>query len=254
MTIDTNSVLQHQETYVIRTYEIDQRKTATPTALVKLMQEAAMQHALRLKLSVWDMEAQGITWVLARKRVHFERLPMLGERLEVITYPAGFEKFFTYRDYRVLDYNGRQIAWSSSCWLLMDSHSRRMTRIPDSILAFGDQMPALSQCLPRPREKAPRFARADWSKNYTVNYFDLDFNQHLNNTLYLQWMLESLPHETLSGGNPRALDIYYRAEARHQERLRAETQALEEKGHYLHRLLRRDDEKELALGYSVFDE
>ena len=56
----------HEEAASIRTYEINQHKTISIPAFVKLIQEAAMQHVLHLKLSVWDLEPLHLAWVLIR--------------------------------------------------------------------------------------------------------------------------------------------------------------------------------------------
>lgn len=236
----------YQSNYEVRTYEIDSRKRMTIPALARLMQEAAMQNVIELKLSVWDLEPHCLSWVLMRKQLQVSRLPVLGERILVTTYPAGFERLFTYRDYRVLSEQGELLAASSSTWLLMDTQSRSMAPIPEHILAFRDKMPPPEECLPRPGGRLPRFEEAHSAKNFEVNWHDLDFNEHLNNTLYIQWLLEPLPRERLEGGRLRRLDINYRAECHWQDQVRAEVQHLEGQ-QYLHRLVRAEDGKELAV-------
>lgn len=239
--------LGYEETFTVRAYEIDNRKKMTPTALVRLMQEAALQNVLRLKVSVWDLEPHGISWVLMRLNLHIHRLPNLNERIRILTYPAGFEKFFTYRDYRVFDSENNLIASSSSSWLLMDTQTRRMTRIPDFILeTFDHRMPNTVDCLPLPSDKLPKFERMDRRKTYEVNWHDLDFNMHLNNTLYIQWMLESVEDQVLQYGYLKELDIQFRMEAVWKERIQSELQKIDNQT-FLHRLVRTSDEKELAM-------
>jgi len=252
MTLKEYTPLQHAEPFIIRTYEIDHRKRATVPAMVRLMHEAAMQNVLHLQLSVWDLEPQRISWVLMRKSMHFERLPVLGERITVLTNPAGFERLFTYRDYRVFDEAGNLIAWSASTWLLMDTEQRRMRPIPPAILEFNEQMPAPEDCLPRPATKIPKMEKPEKAQNYEVNFFDLDFNNHLNNTLYIKWMLEALPDELLENGHLRQLSIEYRAECRWKERVVAETQQIDART-CLHRLRLEQEGKELAAARSEWE-
>jgi acyl-ACP thioesterase len=89
----------YQEDFCVRTFEIDSTKSATLPAIVQLMQEAAMQNVIDIKLSIWDLEPHKISWVVMRKNMTINRLPVLGEKIQILTYPAGFEKFFTYRDF-----------------------------------------------------------------------------------------------------------------------------------------------------------
>ncbi|MFN7117813.1 MAG: acyl-[acyl-carrier-protein] thioesterase [Saprospiraceae bacterium] len=237
--------LGYEEVFTVRTYEIDNRKKATPAALVRLMQEAAMQNVIQIKLSVWDLEPHQISWVLTRLNLHIHRLPDLNERIRILTYPRGFEKFFTHRDYRIFDADNQLIAHSSSTWLLMDTQNRKMARMPEFILAFNARMPRAEDCLPIPSDKRPKFERTDRHKQYEVNWHDLDFNMHLNNTLYIQWMLETVEDHILEKGYLKELDIVFRMEALWKESIQSELQRIDNQN-FLHRLLRKNDGKELA--------
>ena len=238
--------LSHTEFFQIRTYETGQKKEATIPHLLKLMHEAAMQNVLQLKVSVWDLEPHQISWVLRRMQVKFHRLPALGEKIKISTNPAGFQKLFTFRDYRVWDEQDRPLAQSSSTWLLMNTQTRRMSPIPDFISNIP--MPPSDQCLPRPSGKLPPFVQAQNEKTFVVNWFDLDFNGHLNNVHYLSWMLEPLPQEILRTAQIEFLDIIYRAEAVLNDVLTSEIQQIE-KGIFLHRLVN-EKQRELASALS----
>ncbi len=235
--------------YTVQTYDIDKRRRMTVAAMIKQMQEAAMQNVMELKVSVWDMEAQHISWVLLRKGIRINRLPMIGESLKIYTCPTGFEKVFTFRDYKVFDESGELIAFSSSSWLLLDTRTRRMSRIPSYILEFEKDMPPASECLPRPSVKLPIMERVDYSSPFRVYWHDLDFNGHLNNVYYLQWMLETLPDELLENGTLRSFDIQYKVEGHWKDEIISETQQYEEE-RFLHRLKLKDSGKELAVGMS----
>ncbi|MDX1941183.1 MAG: thioesterase [Saprospiraceae bacterium] len=237
--------LGYEEHFTIRTYEVDNRKKATPITLIRLMQEAAMQNVLKLKLSVWDLEPHGISWVLMRLYLRINRLPNLNEKILIQTYPAGFEKVLTHRDYKVFDANGELLAYSSSTWLLMDTNTRRMTRIPDFIMRYQQYIPPENECLPRPSDRLPKFEHIDRSKKYEVNWHDLDFNMHLNNTLYIQWMLEAVEDQVLQYGYLSELDIIFHLEGLWKEIIKSELQKIDNQS-FLHRLSRASDDKELA--------
>jgi len=238
------SAISHTENFQIRTYEIDQKKVCTVPALINLMHEAAMQNVINIKVSVWDMEVHQISWVLMRMYLKINRLPILGENISIYTSPSGFEKFFTYRDYKVFAENGDLLAYTSSTWLLMDTVKRRMTRIPDFILSFTNQMPSKEDCLPRPsKAKMPEFEKTDFVKTNQITWFDLDFNKHLSNVHYIKWMLEALPNDVLKEKTMTDLRIEYRIEGQLDEMIQSEIQDLGE-GRFLHRLVR--DGKELA--------
>jgi len=247
--MNIDSQLVHNALFDIRTYEVAHNKTISVPNLIKLLHEAAMQNVIELKVSVWDLAPRHLSWVLMRKKIHICRLPHLQESIRVMTYPAGFEKFFTYRDYRVYDSLNLLIAHASSTWLLMDTRTRRLVHIPEDIRAF--EMPDRAACLPKPEGKIPRIKIADRSKTYRVDWYDLDFNQHLNNVYYLQWMLETLDDEVLQNQSLTHFDIEYRAESQWKDQLISEIQCMD-KSHYLHRLIRCEDQKVLAYAQSFW--
>ena len=238
------STLLHQEDFIVRTYEIDSHKLMTPPAILNLMHEAAMQNVLKLKVSVWDLEPHQISWVLMRMDLKVKRFPRLGEKIKVCTYPSGFEKFFTYRDYLVYDESGEKIAYSSSTWVLMDTVARKLRRIPPFILDF--EMPPAKNCLPRIRHKLPAFGEVNQSVEFEVHWYDLDFNQHLNNVSFIKWLLQTVDDPLLTAGSLSELDIMYRSECRWKDRVRSELCQLDS-DHFLHRLVNVADGRELAL-------
>ena len=244
-----HSSIAYTGQYRVRTYEIDSDKRMTVPALVQLMQEAAMQNVIELKLSVWDLEPHHISWVLMRKNLQIKKLPMLGDSIKILTYPAGFEKIFTHRDFKIYDSQNQLIAQAATTWLLIDTLKRKMTRIPDFIAAF--KMPQAEDCLARPTRKLPKFDKVQSSQLFTVNWHDLDFNEHLNNTHYIQWMLEALPKEVLKNKQLKEMNIQYRMECYWKDVVVSEMQPLGD-FHFLHRLLRKEDGKELALGESFW--
>lgn len=246
------SEIGHKATYTIRTSEIDNRKIATVPSLLKLMHEAAMENVLRIKLSVWDLEPHNISWVLMRKSLKINRLPTLGETIHIVTYPVDFEKYFTYRDYKVFDEKGDLLAASSSTWLLMDTETRKMTRIPPFILAFNEKMPNKEECLPIPKTKMAKFENAETSKSFRVDWHDLDFNNHMSNVLYIQTMLEALPDNILQQSQLKEMNITYKIEGRWKDQINSELQQVDA-NNFLHRLVRQSDGKELALAESKWD-
>jgi medium-chain acyl-[acyl-carrier-protein] hydrolase len=246
-----NPVLTHRQRFTIRSHEIDPLKQVSPPALIRLMQEASMQHVLQLKLSVWDLEPKGISWVLMRQRLQVGQLPRLGEEIEVYTYPSGFERVFTHRDFRIYNAAGDEIAQASTTWLLMNTGTRRMARIPEELLAYNALLPHPTGYLQRTADSLPSFIEAIQTRHFRVGWYDLDFNFHLTNSKYVEFMLESTDMSLLNNATLQEMDILFQAECTWNTDIIAETAYLEENSR-LHRLLRAEDGKELARARSVW--
>lgn len=247
--MNTSIPLSYTGVFNIRAYEIDSNKRLTIPALIQLMQEAAMQNVVELKLSVWDLEPHHISWVLMRKKLVIHQLPMFGETIKIQTYPAGFEKIFTHRDFKIYDIEDNLIATAATTWLLIDTVHRKMTRIPDFILKYN--MPAQPYWLGRPPARLSKFGQTTDSLPFLVNWHDLDFNGHLNNTYYIQWMLEVLPKEVLQQKQLVEMNIQYRIECYWNDVVLSEVEQVEATV-FRHRLVRQEDGKELAIGETKF--
>ena len=236
----------------LRTYEVDNHSRMTVPALVRALQEAAMQNAIELRFSIWDFEGMDINWVLLKKRMTINRFPKLGEQVRVMTYPSGFQRFFAYRDYWMTDMDGNVLASASTTWLLMDLKERVATPIRDFILVIEKDCPPLSECLPRIKGKLAPFKEAQSIKEFSVGWHDLDFNQHLNNVHYISWMLEPLPRTLLENGKLCQLDIHYKAECYWQDQLSSQVAKVED-GKYQHQLVNMKNGEMVARADTVWE-
>ena len=241
--MDIPEELIYEGEFSIRTYEIDRSKIATVAALINLMQEAAMQNVIHLKFSVWDMEKLNISWVLMRKNLKILRLPFLGETIRIKTYPAGSDKIFTYRDYHVYSKDDQLIAQSASTWLLMNTVERSIAKIPEDIRLRGKY--DTSNCLKHAKNKLPIIKSVDFQKEFIVNWHDLDFNEHLSNIRYMQWIFETVDYYIQHKGKLEELDIVYKLECRWKDTVQVCTQKVDD-NLYLHRLVRLSDDALIA--------
>lgn len=240
----------YQGEYKIGTYDIDCHKRLTIPAMTKLMHEAAMQNVLDLKLSYWDLIPHQISWVLMRKRLEIIRQPELGEKIKIETHPAGFEKYFTYRDFKIFDNKDQLIATASSTWLLMDTVKRRMASIPSFIRDF--EMPK-KEFLSLPEKKITQINESQFKKTFQVGWFELDWNEHLNNLHYIVKMLDVLPVDIHLEKKLKRLDLIYKLECKYNDIIISNAQKVDHSNQYVHNIIHKETGKEVALGKSYWE-
>jgi acyl-ACP thioesterase len=242
----------HHERFKIFAFATDRHKRVSIPALVRFLQETAMDHVRKLELSVFDLEPLNLAWVLLRMRVDVIKLPELGEMVEVLTYPCGIDRVLTFRDYFMYNEKGELLATAATTWLLMDTRSRRMARIPEQIAQkIPLTAPEGRTPLPHAAEKLPSVGDPLQTLDFRVNWHELDFNAHLNNVTYIEWMLETLPDTTLDQGTLQQMEIIFLLEAQWKEMVQSKVE-MQADGSFLHQLARISDGKVLATGRSVF--
>ena len=251
----TSRPLTWQETFSIRTTDIDCLGRAAPAAVGRCLQEAAIHHARHLRVAFDDLAPRGLTWVLTQLDLRISHWPQVDDRLAITTWPSGADTLFAYRQFIVRnETTGEESLRAATAWALLNMESRRPVRMPSFITEIEN--PALPDAVenPFPRLRTPRNAMQ--SIAIPVLRGDMDLNRHVNNTRYLAWLMEAVPDAAWEKGMLRTFHIQYRAEARHGDPLSVEADIEQETDTgvvFRHALLRSSDQRLLALGRSAWD-
>jgi acyl-ACP thioesterase len=206
-----------KETWPVGFTALDESGGLTLAAAFDYFQEAAIRHAENLGVGRDPMSALGQVWVLSRVSVLLRRRPRQDEMITVRTWPRGWEKLFALRDFDLQDEAGTSLASARSCWLIVDLQKRRplrpqaaMEKLP---LNEGlDALPDGGQGLDAP-------VGAEKAAERTAAYSDIDFNGHMNNARYVQWVQDILDPAALAGAKTMRLDINYLREVKLGETL-----------------------------------
>lgn len=239
-----------EDWYTIRTHEIDYCKKLTIPALLMLMQEASMENALMLHISVWDKGMEDLSWVILRKEVTINRLPTLNEKIKVITYPAGFQRIFAYRDFWVIDEIGEVIATASSTWTLMNLKTRKIQRIPQHILDLDVPLSEEKLVVPALKLSVPEH----YNKGYTyqIRHYDLDWNHHVNNIIFSKLMMQAVPQDILGKKKIKSFTIHIKSECYLDEKVNVGIQY--EKEDVIHHNLLGNDNRIIAIAKSQWSD
>jgi medium-chain acyl-[acyl-carrier-protein] hydrolase len=108
-----------------------------------------------------------------------------------------------------------------SQWVILDLKNRKITEADDQMMQkFGN--PYLKH-MPRFKRLRPLKAYSS-SKKYTVRYYDLDTNHHLTNSIYFDWMIDTLPREFLNSHTVKSIDISFKKEVQYGNQALAEVE------------------------------
>ena len=203
-----SSLLVHTAKYEIRAGEIDKSGKTTVPALLQLMQETSLKHIIKLKASIWDLKDS--SWVLLSKKLVINRLPSLGEKISIFTYPAGVKRIYAFRDYWVHDAQGDLIAKATTTWTLMDLTSRKIVPIPIPITKLP--LPESTDTLQRAATSLRLPDVPYKSSEFRIGYFHLDWNNHVNNVHFARFMMETV-ESLFESYTPQEVHIVFRGEA-----------------------------------------
>lgn len=240
---------QYQQKFRIHTYEVDLTGRVSVISLQKYMQEAAVEHAIRLKASMYELYPKNLTWVLYQMFIRVYFYPRLHEEITVHTWPSGRNRFFAYRDFEIRDANENVVAHGISTWSMIQLTTKRPVPLPEFIL----QIPYTPRrVLEKEFQKIHALKDAAPQKRFFVRLSDLDMNKHVNNTAYLDWCLEAIPVQFWDEHILTELEIHFRSESLYGDVIQSsclqqDSQALT---HFHHGLVRESDGRELARALS----
>ena len=177
-----------EERFRIRSYEVEPDGRLRVVVLARMLQETAWQHASRLGWGLVNRGEGELFWVLSRLRIRIDRYPRWGEELTIRTWPVGTEKILAVRDFTLLDSGDGVAGNATSGWLMVDGSTGRPVR-PAPLLAGVTVHPSLYDG-DLERLAAPPTGRI--STPATAQYHDIDQYRHVNNTAYLEWMIDAV--------------------------------------------------------------
>ncbi len=179
------------ETFRVRAYETDIHGHVSIQTLCNYLQEVAGNHAEALNVSVERLRPDHLAWVLARLHVKVSAYPKWGETVRIESWPTGEDGLYALRDFLVFNEAGQSIIQATSAWLVMQTEQKRPMRIPKYVRDI--ELPQRPRALKKSFEKLAPPSNAVHQSSFAVRYSDLDLNAHVNNTRYVEWLVESMP-------------------------------------------------------------
>lgn len=177
--------------YAVNSFLVTPQKRLGIYALLNILQDAAWNHATHLGHGYEETLAGKTAWVLTRQKVQMKSWPTWGESVSIRTWVRPLQGPFATRDFEIL-HKDQIIGTSTTSWILMDVESRAAVLGDLASLPFA---PRTDYRLPIDAKKIILNSPLEQRTSFEVRNTDLDMNEHVNNTRYVQWILDSIPRE-----------------------------------------------------------
>lgn len=184
-------------------YMCDRHQRITLSMLVNLLLDVSEKHSEELGRGEAYVKEKGLSWIILRYDFDIKRLPRVNETVQIETVATEYNKLFTYRDFYVKDSEGNELIKVTTTFALMNHATRKMARISEELVE--PYQANFSKRIRRLEKPVEVNAEECNKKQFEVRYFDIDSNQHVNNSHYITWLLDSLgsryltDHEIMAG-------------------------------------------------------
>ena len=204
-----------QKTKILSCY-CDKTGNCRLSHLLKILQEIGARDIAAKGFGKDKIFDQGMRWVISRIATKVNRIPAYDEEIEVVTFPEPPKWFFLPRFTSVLDMNGNVLLECETIWAIIDSKTRKPV-LPKQInldIEYGDEFPKTlgvdSKIIPLETDK---------TLDRKILFTDCDINQHMNNTVYVEWATDLLGGDYLKSKKLVDWRMAYHTEAKEGETL-----------------------------------
>ncbi|MBP3944118.1 hypothetical protein J5U18_11240 [Sphingobacteriaceae bacterium WQ 2009] len=157
-----------------------------------LFQITAGEHAEALDFSFQTMLTFNQAWVMSRMRIELNKLPKLGDQVELTTWIQDFDGARSTRNFTISK-DGVTYISGSSYWAVINFKLRKSENLAintDHVKLFPSH-----QATAFPVDKLNIFQACETVDSHRVRLSDLDVVRHVNNVKYVDWCLDQLDIE-----------------------------------------------------------
>jgi medium-chain acyl-[acyl-carrier-protein] hydrolase len=199
------------ERRVIGWLDVDLAGRLRPETLFGYLLDAAAGHAQGSVYGYEELAARNQKWVMVKLQLLIRRQPRWGETVTVETWGKRIQRLYALRDFAMTSSTGEKLVSGTSAWLIIDQRRG----LPQRWDARSESLPwqTTRDELETSLEKVPELQEGREAGRFAVHFSDIDVNRHVNATRYLQWIVDSHPHEQLVASEVSSVDISFLTEA-----------------------------------------
>lgn len=177
----------YQKKYFIGSNDVDQFLELKLASFFKMMQDIATEHAEVLNIGKQETIDKGLYWVIARTELDILSMPKYLTNVVLKTYPGDDLKMLFPRYFQLEDEQGNVLIKASTTWMVLNKETKRVCLNPFNGYKAPTEHYEGELHLPT------KCASDETSKveDRLIRYSDIDLNGHLNNTKYIEYVVDT---------------------------------------------------------------
>ncbi len=237
---------------VIRFSETDNLGMMKPVSIFDCFQDIGCEHAAEIGLAASDLLANSYTWVMLKYNVNIHRTPLWNEKVVVKSWRHPQKNLYELRRFEIFDVAGELVIEGLSCWVMVDFQTKRPVRLSRFM---SDSLMKTEMPLEEDFIKIPRLEIHTGEKIFNVRMQDIDFNNHVNNSVYIGWAIETIPQAVFGDYKLVHVDVSYINEISYGNKIYSRVAPLEncDNPEFLHCIYGGEEKKELTRLITIWE-
>lgn len=229
------------KTFQIPYYDSDKYGNATTSSILAYLGETSGEHTDSIGFGFNKLKELNYAWMLNKWKVRIDRYPKAKEKITIETWASGMDRFYATREFVIYDEENKELCRASTLWIFIDMNKKRPIRIPLEIVQSLDisEERVFNEFYDFKKE-----INIDKYIDFHVRRSDIDYNNHVNNTKYLSWMLETVPEYIHENYILNEFEILYKKETTYGNTILSGTKEINEiqtNKEFIHNILDKDN-------------
>lgn len=201
-----------QKEITVMEYECDVQRRIKLSGIMHHAQQMGSDHLATKHVDYRQMYADGMVFVVNKMKITVNRRPEFQERLLLTTIPKEPKGVQFIRDTLFETLDGERLVEVSISWALINPETRRILR-PSAFDRYGFRFnPNDGETVTGYKLRQPEGIHIIHHRQ--VRYSDLDYNGHVNNSVYADMVCDMLPIDQVGEREIAGFGIIYHKEAK----------------------------------------
>ena len=204
----------YSEKFLISSNDVDPFLDLSIPALFRLLQAIATTGVASIGAGKEETTDKGYLWVLTRMSVRINKMPRYMDEITLATYPGEQLGCFYFRHFFAKSKDGEELFRASSTWALLQSKDHKVVMkcpFPHPLTPEKEEGE-----LPRPEKLATPEGAIEQERR-RVTYSMCDLNGHLNNTRYLELIVDAKDRRFYEKHAPASIVLNFEKEIQEGE-------------------------------------
>ncbi len=185
--------MKFSKIYEPRVSEYDKKGNLALKSIIGIIEDAGAKHSASAGDDVVQSSLNGVSWILVEWNIEIKRLPKNGEKLYIDTWAVCKKpEFITNREYEIKDKDGNIYIHACERLVLEDLKEGKLIKITPEMMVPYNPEQEVHHKFDFAKIKEP--TEYDTEKTLAVRITDIDFNNHVHNTYYLDYALDIIEH------------------------------------------------------------
>ena len=194
-----------------------------PVQVFQYFQDAASEHAYEMGVSGLHLRPRNLAWVILQYRVKFLGYPRWNQTVYLKTWRHAERNLYEIRSYEIRDEQGQLLTEGKSVWVMIDAGKKKPVRLknnmPPGLMTGAEQVE-------NSYAELPALSRPEFEQIFRIRRRDLDFNGHVNNAVFIEWALETVPELVVLNLLPLEIEANFLGDVGYGDTVKSQAQSL----------------------------